>query len=92
MNTSITIKGTDCRPQLFRYVSRRNIDIGLYADLSITTKRQGNFTIVAVVVGERMGLGTSKRTTSDNEYQDVGETIALWRALDDLYVSPFTGE
>ncbi len=108
MNTSITIKGTDCRPELFRYVSRRNIDIGLYADLSITTKRQGNFTIVAVVVGERLGLGVSKRTTStvvrdpetgklergpgDNEYQDVGETIALWRALDDLYVSPFTGE
>lgn len=105
---SITIKGSECAPELLRYANRRNIDIGLYAKLDITTKRQGNFTIVAVVVGKRLGLGSSKRTTStvvrdpetgklergpgDNEHQHIGETIALWHALDDLFVTPFTGE
>lgn len=106
--TSITISGNDCAPELLRYVNRRNIDIGSYKDLAITTKRQGNFTIVAIAVGKRLGLGSAKRTTStvvrdpetgklergpgDNEYPHVGETIALWHALDDLFVTPFVGE
>lgn len=106
--TSITINGSECVPELLRYVERRDIDIGSHKDFTITTKRQGNFTIVAIVVGKRLGLGSSKRTAStvvrdpvtgklkrgpgDNEHQHVGETIALWHALDDLFVTPFTGE
>lgn len=105
---SITIKGTECAPELLSYTKRRNIDIGSFKDLDITTKRQGNFTIVAIAVGKRLGLGSSKRTAStvvrdpetgklergpgDNEHPEVGETIALWHALDDLFVTPFIGE
>ncbi len=100
--------GNQRTTELLKYSTRRDIDIGPYDDIKITVKRQGNFTIVAVTIGERLGLGTSKRTTStvvrdpetgklergpgDNEHETVGETIALWNALDDLYVSPFTGE
>ncbi len=100
--------GNQRATELLKYSMRRDIDIGPYDAIKITTKKQGNFTVVAVVIGERLGLGAAKRTTStvvrdpetgklergpgDNAYDNVGETIALWHALDDLYVSPFTGE
>lgn len=45
---------------------------------------RGNFCIAMVKMGHDIGLGAAKRSPNDIENDDIGEMIAVSRAIDDL--------